>query len=92
MTLQEWLAASRYADSLPMRLAAYGLKAVIEGGFLALLLLPVALGLDAGLSAADLQVLGLRGSWVLIWVVLTGSALAQQWCFTTDRRAEESEE
>jgi len=91
-TAQEWIAENRYADSLPRRLAAFTAKVAVEVGYWAALTLVPAGVLTAILSTAELQVLGLVDSWLVVWVAGTGYAVSQTWCFTSDRSPVLSEE
>lgn len=84
MTLQEWLAENRYADSLPRRSAALILKAGIEIAFFSFFALLGALWADLAFDPSSFSLTPLSNEVLVYWGSFTVALTRFGWCFTTD--------
>jgi len=85
MTLQDWIQENRYADSIPRRAAALGLKLLVEIAVFGVVALVVSLITQGFLNVVGFSLPGIPTTWPGLFVLFLAAGMNFAWCFTSDK-------
>jgi hypothetical protein len=86
MTVQEWLQENRYAESIPRRIAALLLKAVIELTVIAVCSMFLSFVVVYFVRLTSFEVSIFPETWSAVFGLFFAGGVNLGWCFTSDNQ------